>query len=173
MTTGPPLALPLSPSTCWRTAHQVGRGQAPAPRREVFVCGDWSLTVWRQKSPALGRRMGSRVGGEGVRRPKSPSLPFSDLQCLVYKTRLLRYVPSMFLYGKTDCFKVKIGLTWFPSKSNMIWEISLILKNILKNKCNKARFVLPGFTTYYRYLKPHDMNTRLWDKVAQQQWWVN
>lgn len=34
-------------------------------------------------------------------------------------------------------------------------------KDILKNKCNKARFVLPGFTTYYQYLKPHDINTRL------------
>ena len=43
----------------------------------------------------------------------------------------------------------------------MIWEISLILKNILKNKGNKARFVLPGFTTYYQYLKPHDMSTGL------------
>lgn len=87
------------------------QGSGPAPRQELFMCGDWSLTVWRQKLPAVGRRMGSRVGREGVRRPKSPSLPFSDLQCLVYKTRLLKYVPSMFLYGKTDCFKVKIGLT--------------------------------------------------------------
>ena len=55
----------------------------------------------------------------------------------------------MFLDGKTDCFKIKIGLTWFPSKSNMIGEINLILmviwkkKDILKNKYSKARFVLP------------------------------
>lgn len=72
-----------------------------------MVCGDW-----RQKSRPAGRRMGSRVGGEGVRKPKCPSPPFSDPQRLVCKMRLLRYVPSVLLDGRTDCLKIKIKHDW-------------------------------------------------------------
>lgn len=52
--------------------------------------------------------VGGKSTGEGVRRPRSLSLAFSDPHCLVCKTRLLRYVSSMCLDGKTDIFKVKI-----------------------------------------------------------------
>lgn len=63
------------------------QGSAPAPRQELFVCGDWSLTVWRQKSPAVGRRMDSRErrrGGQETQVPL-PSLLRPTVSCVQNK----------------------------------------------------------------------------------------
>lgn len=70
MTTGPPLALPPSPSICWRTAHQVRRGrpQAPAPRQEL-AGGLWGLEA---EVTSSGEKDGQQGGWRGSQETQVP-----------------------------------------------------------------------------------------------------
>ena len=77
-------------------------GKRGAGCRPQAGAGWWSVGIGASLAAAeftfSGRKTGSRMGGEstgqGVRRPRSPSLPFSDPQSLVCKTKSLSHTPG-------------------------------------------------------------------------------